>query len=153
MKDFSRPFWHWLDRLRQWHDARTLAPSHALGRRAEDIAHRFLEKHGYVVIGRNWRSRTGLYEIDILAWDVSQGDPARLVVAEVKSRQRDDFGSPERNLDRTKIRAMRAAASEICHKKFLQPEIIRFDTISIVFEPELKIEHQPDAFSWITGTS
>ncbi len=89
-------------------------------------------------------------EVDVLAWQ--QGEPARLVLAEVKSRRSAEFGAPERNIDMAKIRAMRAAAREICHREFLPEEIIRFDTISIVFEPELKIEHQVDAFGWRQGS-
>ncbi|MFN7545566.1 MAG: YraN family protein [Acidobacteriota bacterium] len=149
MSSLTRPIWLLIDRLRQWQDARTLDAAHALGRRGEDIAHRYLEKQGYIVVARNWRSRRGLNEVDLVAWQ--KGEPARLVLAEVKSRRSDEFGAPERNIGAEKMRALRAAAREICHKEFVPEEAVRFDTISIVFEPELKIDHQEDAFSWGRG--
>jgi len=121
-------------------------PAHALGRRGEDTAHRYLERAGYTVIARNWRSKGGRYELDLIAW--LRGEPDRLIVVEVKSRRSDAFAAPDRNIDRDKERAVRLAAREFCHKRHLSEELVRFDTISIVFEPQLRIEHNADAFSW-----
>ena len=134
-----------MDRLRQWHDRRTMDPAQALGRQGEDLAHRYLEELGYTVIERNWRSSAGLLEVDLVAWH--KGDPDRLVMVEVKSRKSALGGAPERNLSREKVRSLRMAAWEYCRNAALQQEIVRFDTIAIVFEPELKIEHNIDAFS------
>jgi putative endonuclease len=143
---FTKPIWRCFDKLRQWHDARTMDPSHALGRRGEDLVHRFLEAQGYDVIQRNWRSRSGLHEIDLIAWE--RGIPDRLVVIEVKSRRSDAFASPDRNVDRSKEIAVRRAAREFCRKQHLDEELVRFDTVAVVFEPQLRIEHNVDAFSW-----
>ncbi len=121
-------------------------PAHALGRRGEDVAHRYLEGLGYAVIQRNWRSRTGLHEIDLIAW--LHGTPDRLVVVEVKSRRHSAFAAPDRNIDKSKESAVRRAAREFCVKKNVEEQLVRFDTVSVVFEPELRIEHNQDAFSW-----
>ena len=123
-----------------------MEPTHALGRRGEDLSHRYLQGRGYFVIERNWRSRSGLHEIDLIAWQ--KGSPDRLIVVEVKSRRTDQFGSPDRNIDRDKEIAVQRAAREFCRKKHLAEELVRFDTISIVFEPMLRVEHNTDAFTW-----
>ena len=117
-----------------------------MGRKGEDLTHRYLQSKGYFVIERNWRSRSGLHELDLIAWQ--KGSPDRLVVIEVKSRRTDQFASPERNIDRDKEVAVRRAAREYCRKKHLAEELVRFDTVSIVFEPSLRIEHNTDAFAW-----
>ncbi len=143
---FTKPVWRIFDKLRQWHDARTMDPAHALGRRGEDVAHRYLESQGYSVIARNWRSRKGLHEIDLIAWQ--RGTPNRLVVVEVKSRRSDAFAAPDRNISWGKESAVRVAAREFCRRKNVEEELVRFDTVSVVFEPALRVEHNPDAFSW-----
>lgn len=143
----TKPIWRLFDRLRAWREAKTLEPTQALGRRGEDVAHRYLEDQGYCVFMRNWRSRTQLNEIDLLAW--MEGDPDRLIVVEVKSRRRSDVAAPDRNIDFRKQRSIRRAASEFCRRKNVNPLVVRFDTVSVTFEPKLTVEHTPDAFSWI----
>ncbi|MBX9717408.1 MAG: YraN family protein, partial [Microbacteriaceae bacterium] len=120
-------------------DARTLAPGHALGRKGEDAAHRYLQGLGYRVVGRNWRSKDGKKELDLIAWQ--RGEPDRLVIVEVKSRRTDEGGAPERNVDRAKLRGMKWGASEYCRQNRVEERLVRFDVISVVFEPEMRIEH------------
>ena len=67
---------------------------HAWGARGEDLAHRFLQKLGYIVVARNWRAEDGSGELDLVAWD----GPS-LVVVEVKTRASTDFGLPEEAVD------------------------------------------------------
>ena len=143
---FTKPVWRIFDKLRQWHDARTMEPAHALGRRGEDVAHRYLEGLGYAVVARNWRSRMGLNEIDLVAWQ--RGEPDRLVVVEVKARRTESIAAPDRNINRGKETAVRIAAREFCRRKNVEEDLVRFDTVSVVFEPVLRVEHNLDAFSW-----
>lgn len=145
----TKPIWLCFDKIRQWHDRRSLLPTQALGRRGEDVAHRFLQRKGYRVIDRNWRSRSGLHEVDLIAWE--RGKPDRLVFVEVKSRTNDEFGAPDRNIDRDKKLALRRAAQEYCRKGFIDDGLVRFDVISVVFEPRLSVVHNVDAFSWENG--
>lgn len=56
------------------------------GQKAEDMAARYLKKHGYKIIARNHRTRSG--EIDIIA-----RDGETLVFVEVKARTTERFGS------------------------------------------------------------
>jgi putative endonuclease len=65
---------------------------HDHGRIGEDLAHRYLRRRGYTVIARNYRTRSGSGEIDIVAWN-----GPTLVFIEVKTRQTDEYGSPDRS--------------------------------------------------------
>jgi putative endonuclease len=38
-----------------------------LGRRGEDLAHRYLRGQGYTVVARNWRPPQGGGELDLIA--------------------------------------------------------------------------------------
>jgi putative endonuclease len=77
-------------------------PGHDLGRLGEDLAAHYLETLGLVLLCRNWRCRDG--ELDIVATD-----GRRLVVAEVKTRTTDDFGTPAEAMTPAKIRRIKAA--------------------------------------------
>jgi putative endonuclease len=58
-----------------------------LGSKGEDLAVRFLEKKGYRILSRNFRTPVG--EIDVIAEDRNT-----LVFIEVKTRTDDSFGHP-----------------------------------------------------------
>ncbi len=83
------------------------APHLAVGQSAEDIAAQYLEKHGYVVVERNWcdvRGRLQQGEIDIIA--AHPDEPRNLYVVEVKARSsstRSGAFSPEAALTKQKI--------------------------------------------------
>lgn len=123
-------------RLRHWdHDA-------AWGRRAEDLAHRYLEEKGMVVVERNWFHSGRRGEADLIAWD---GD--RLVVVEVKSRRDRSHGDPERAMDGFKELRVRGAARHFIRRYRIPDASVRFDLVTVVFEP-FEIRHFPDAWSW-----
>src|ERR1051325_7728398 len=61
-----------------------------LGSGGENLACRFLKKHGYKILYRNFKGRTG-GEIDVVCRDRDT-----LVFVEVKTRTREDFGRPLR---------------------------------------------------------
>lgn len=135
-----------LDWLR--HQARLLQlnpRSRALGRRGEDLAHRYLQRQGYRVVARNFTPRGGHGELDLIAW---HGD--RLVVVEVKSRQSDSFGSPDRALDEDKRRALFRVAREFTRRAEIPWDRVRFDLVSVIFRPRVRnrplLEHQRDIF-------
>lgn len=128
--------------MRVRREADELVETAALGRRAENLAHRYLQRRGYRVVARNWRSEFGWSELDLVAWD---GD--RLVVVEVKSRRNKEYADPSRNVDRLKLMALRRGARELARRLYREPDILRLDLIRIVFEPELTIEHEVDAYS------
>lgn len=66
------------------------------GNRGEDLAAEYLQKKGYRIEERNFRTRLG--EIDIVCWD---GEI--LVFVEVKTKIGHDFGEPEEMVNKSKL--------------------------------------------------
>ena len=128
-----------LVRRRKW------TPSQALGRRGEDLAHRFLRAKGFIVVARNYRLSSGDAEADIIAWD-----GATLVFVEVKSRESADFGPPERAIGEEKRAHLLRIAREYTRKTETPWERIRFDVVTVVFSRPPKIELIRNA--WPTST-
>jgi putative endonuclease len=114
---------------------------HDHGRLGEDLAHRYLRRHGCTVIARNYRTRSGSGEIDIVAWH----GPA-LVFVEVKTRQTDEYGAPSGAVDTEKRQRLRLAARDYARRAGAPPECMRFDVVSVVLGWAPKIEWSRDAF-------
>jgi putative endonuclease len=130
------------DRVRHAGRRRRWSPDHALGRRGEDMAHRFLERAGMRVVARNYRTPNNSGEIDLVAWDSKT-----LVFVEVKSRQNEEYGAPDRAIDREKIDRMRRAAFRYARQANVEWRRVRFDVVSIVFDSATPIRHERDAFA------
>ena len=126
-------------RLKRWQ------PHLAWGARGEDLAHRHLQALGYKIISRNWRRPGRKHEIDIVALDGH-----RLVIVEVKSRHDNLFASPDRNVDAAKRLHTGLAALDFARQYRIERSRIRFDLVTVVFEP-FSIEHIPDAWSLKTS--
>ena len=117
-----------------------MAEHNDLGKWGEDLAADYLQRKGYVILERDWRS--GHRDLDIIALD---GDV--VVFVEVKTRRRRLFTDPVDAVGYQKIRNLQQAANH--YVKYRQIDCdIRFDIISIIgsvgAEPE--IEHIADAF-------
>ena len=80
--------WKLSDAARQLRERKLLSPEAALGRKGEDLAHRYLRSAGYTVVARNYRPGEDS-EIDIIA-----RQKETLIFVEVKSRRSAEFGSP-----------------------------------------------------------
>ena len=113
----------------------------ATGRRAEDLAHRFLRRRGMVIVARNYRPPSGAGEIDLIGWD---GD--RLAFVEVKSRASGDFGERERAVDDEKRRILERSARDYARRAGVDWERVRFDIVSVVFSDPVRLEFFADAF-------
>jgi putative endonuclease len=133
--------WKLSDAARQFRERRILSPEAALGRRGEDLAHRYLRSAGLCVVARNYRPNDGDSEVDIIA-----RDGETVVFVEVKSRMSADFGSPERAIDSEKQKHIVRAARSYATRAGIPWNQVRFDTISIVFTNPPSIVHQQDAF-------
>jgi putative endonuclease len=116
-----------LDSLR--HSARNRSWHHdaAVGRRGEDLAHRFLKSEGYVIVARNYRLTAGDSEADLIAWE---GDT--LAIVEVKSRSNTEFSLPERAYDADKRRKLQRAAAQYARRTETPLEYVRFDLVTVV---------------------
>ncbi len=133
--------WKLSDCARQYRERQTLSPQAALGRRGEDLAHRYLRSLGYVVVARNYRPAGGEVEADIVA---RQGET--VIFVEVKSRASGDFGSPDRAIGADKQKNIVRAARAYATRAGVEWSQVRFDTISVVFTDPPSIVHQKDAF-------
>jgi putative endonuclease len=122
-----------------------MTPEHALGCRAEDLAHRYLEAHGLTVIDRNWSLPERDAEVDILALD---GET--LVFVEVKSRMDTHAGDPLRAVDPGKRRRIERAARFLLRRWRIPPSRVRFDLVAVVFEPR-QIRHYRGAWTFADG--
>jgi len=129
------------DAVRDRGRKRFWTPEQASGRRAEDLAHRFLRRRGMVIVARNYRPAGGAGEIDLIGWD---GD--RLAFVEVKSRASGEFGEPERAVDGEKQRFLERSARDYARRAGVDWERVRFDIVSVVFSAPVRLEFFPDAF-------
>jgi putative endonuclease len=113
----------------------------AQGDAAEERACRHLERSGFTIVERNFRTRGG--EIDIVA---RKGD--LLVFVEVRSREVPGFGTPEESVTPAKRRRIVAAARRyLTNVPASSWREARFDVIAIEgVENAAVIRHYPAAF-------
>lgn len=113
-----------------------------LGRRGEDLAHRYLRSRKYVVVARNYRAASGARgEIDIIARDGTE-----LVFVEVKTRRSNEISFPERAVDDQKQRYIMRAARDYARRASVDWANVRFDVVAITGIENPAIEHFKDAF-------
>ncbi len=124
-----------LDRLRHEGHRKRWSHDQASGRQGEDLAHRYLQKLGYIVVARNYRLSAGDAEADIIAWD---GD--ELVIVEVKTRASEAYGPPERAIDEDKRRALTRVAREYARKSNTHESKVRCDAVSVILSTPPRIE-------------
>jgi putative endonuclease len=110
-----------------------------LGRRGEELAAAYLQKHGYRIVAANFslpvgRNRLGVpinVEIDLVAYD---GET--LCFVEVKSRASDWFAPPEANVDRRKQRQISRAARAYRRMFDLVGAPYRYDVVTVILPVE-----------------
>jgi len=95
-----------------------------LGKTGEDLACRELERRGYAIIARRYRTRRG--EFDIVA-----RDGPTLVFVEVKARDGSAYGEPGEAVTMAKRRRMVALAMDYMMRHGLEACPSRFDVVSI----------------------
>ena len=112
-----------------------------IGKRGEELAADFLQKKGYRIIDKNWKS--GYQEIDIIA---CMGNIVAFI--EVKTRTSDIYFRPDQAVNYNKQRNIIKAANHY-YKSHRLTSDIRFDIISILFldDDKYQIEHIENAFS------
>lgn len=111
-----------------------------IGYKGEDITSRYLEKHGYTIIKRNYCIRGG--EIDIIAQDNDY-----LVFVEVKTRNDHSLASGLEAITKRKQSLIIKTAEDFLYKNptNLQP---RFDVAEVIFSEGIipKIRYITNAF-------
>jgi putative endonuclease len=116
--------------------------AHALGRRGEKLAARYLRQRGYKVLYRNFRAPRG-GEVDLVCRHGNE-----LVFVEVKTRSGTEFGRPLEAVGSEKQRLI--ARGAIAWLRMLDDRSIvyRFDVVEVVVgEVEIEITLVQDAFT------
>ena len=112
----------------------------SFGEQGEQMAARYLEDLGYVIVDRNYRK--GHQEADIIALDHGE-----LVFIEVKTRSNDAFFSPENAVNHQKRLNIIKVANGYA-QKHQRKEPVRFDIVAIVLNDNgTEIKHIKDAYN------
>jgi putative endonuclease len=118
-------------RLRRW------PADKAIGRRGEDIAHRWLQRQGMTVVARNYSPPGGKSEADLIVWDGEE-----LAVVEVKTRSSAEYGPPERAVGHEKHQKMISAGEHYARRAEVPLEKVRFDVVAIlIIGKTIQLEH------------
>ncbi len=120
-----------------------MAAHNDLGKWGEERAADYLQRKGYRIVARNWKS--GHRDIDIIAMDGDEYD-GTVVFVEVKTRRNRVFAEPEEAVDWHKRRSLQGAINHYV-KYYHIDHAVRFDVVTVVgtmdgAEPE--IEHLKD---------
>jgi len=119
-----------------------------VGRKAEEIALKYLIGIGQKLLARNWRS--GHKEIDLIMESHHEKLGMVLHIVEVRSLREPALQSPFETVNYMKQRSVIAAARSYIYKMNIECET-QFDVVSVLFGPEgERIEYFPNAFtpSW-----
>ncbi len=112
----------------------------AVGNWGEREAARYLTRHGYELLARNWQINIG--EIDIIAQKGSE-----IIFVEVKSSSTQSAIAPEYRVGLKKQKKLRTLAQAYLRNKTDAPDSVRFDVISLWREAgETKLRHIENAF-------
>ena len=115
-----------------------------LGRAGERLALEHLERLGYQLVARNYRTRHG--EIDLV-----KGNRSTLIFVEVKTRRSQRISAPWDSHDERKRRQVRRLAAAFLSEtsKRPTPRELRFDAIGILLDCQgrlLRLDHIENAF-------
>ena len=110
------------------------------GAEGEQAALRYLSGLGYLILGRNFKTRFG--ELDIVA-----RDGKTIVFVEVKRRETTGHGSAAEFVSPAKARKVVSAARIYAAKHRLSEDLIRFDVVAIdVVGGSERLRHHKGAF-------
>ncbi len=100
-----------------------------LGKLGEDLAVRELERRGYAILARRYRTRCG--EIDIVAQE-----GGAVVFVEVKARANAEFGTAAEAVTLWKQRQLSRMAADYLVRVGVGGRPCRFDVVAIMFDRE-----------------
>lgn len=110
--------------------------ANALGAKGEDLAAKYLEENGYVILDRNWNLHRGC-ELDIVA---RKDDVFHFI--EVKTRASDERSAPVAAINREKMRNICKAANAYRARNGYRYSAFSIDSIGIVYhsDDDVKID-------------
>jgi putative endonuclease len=119
-----------------------MAKHNEIGKMGEDVATKYLENKGFIIIDRNYRKKWG--ELDIIA----QKDKV-LHFVEVKSVSRKSYGGsfekeinnyrPEDNMHPWKIQRLRRALQTYLLEKYRNDPLWQFDLACVFLDMERRV--------------
>lgn len=101
-----------------------------VGDRGEDLAARYLERCGWIVLERNWRCRYG--EIDL----VCREPDGTVVICEVKARTGRGYGGPLEAITQAKARRLRHLTAAWAREHPGRRPGLRIDAIGVLWHPD-----------------
>lgn len=113
----------------------------AIGRRGEDLAAAWLQRHGYTILERNWRRPCG--ELDLIA----ERD-GEIVGVEVKTRSSAAMGEPEEAVTLAKQRKLLLTMQTYLMEAGAEQRPCRLDVLAVRLAPNgahLETRHYPSA--------
>ena len=105
-----------------------MAAHNELGTWGEEQAALFLQRKGYAIMERDWK--TGHRDLDIIA-----SDNDTVVFVEVKTRRNRLFAEPEEAVDYRKLHNLRQAINYYVKSKHLNASF-RLDVVTVVGSPD-----------------
>ncbi|MBR3064931.1 MAG: YraN family protein [Bacteroidales bacterium] len=109
------------------------------GRRGEDLALAWLERRGFRLLDRNWRS--GHKELDLV-----MESAARVHIVEVKTLTPPLQGQPYEKVDAVKQTCLIAAARHYIACRQIRKEV-QFDVVSVILDgTRTEVQYIPEAF-------
>ena len=130
--------WSLWSRMRAW--IQSMREPLRLGARGERAAEKYLKRHGYRIVTRNFRASGA--EIDLVAMD---GET--LVFVEVKTRRSFAAGAPEEAVDVRKQSRIRRAGEAFASRYGAGERTMRFDIVAVnAAGPRFGIEILRNAF-------
>jgi putative endonuclease len=118
----------------------TSESTQVIGKRAEDLAARFLEQRGLKILARNFRCRGG--EIDLVCRDGKS-----LVFVEVRLCRNAHYGGPGASITARKQKRVILAARHYLAAHATADSDCRFDCVLLSGSDANAIEWERDAFS------
>ena len=116
-------------------DALRYAKHRDEGRRGEDLAHRFLRRNGFTIVARNYRIESGEAEADLIAWEGGM-----LAIVEVKSRQSETYGAPDRAVSEHKRRKLLRVAQEYSRLCGVAWDRVRLDVVTVILSDPPRVD-------------
>ena len=111
------------------------------GRLGEEVCVRYLEKHGYTVVARNFHARCG--EVDVIAETADE-----LCFVEMKTRKENAMVSPVQAVGFRKQQKL-VLTAQVYLQQYPSKKQPRFDVFEVLTDPAgkpLRVRHLPGAF-------
>jgi putative endonuclease len=121
------------------------------GARGERAAFFWLQRQGYTVVARGWRSARARGDLDLIAWQQDSGEQPTLCFVEVKTRTTRIVAPAYLAVDEDKRRILRRLARHYMRQLPNRDVPARFDILSIYFEAGKPPAYEliPHAFGFI----